>query len=166
MNRITYLVTIAISFMILFSCGGEKKSESSAELAPPGKVEAPVVPEKAESPDENAEFLKNKGLGPVTNVEFAEIVDETLAKEGEKIYNMYCIACHKIDEDYLGPAPKGILKRRSPEWVMNIILNTEEMNQKDPIAKELIKNSNGAIMVSMGLKEEQARAILEFFRTI
>lgn len=152
--------------MILVSCGSEKKSESSTESAAPGKVEKPVAPEKAEISNENKEFLKNKGIGPIENVELAENVDETLAKEGEKIYNMYCIACHKVDEDYLGPTPKGILKRRSPEWVMNMILNTEEMNQKDPIAKELLKNANGAIMVSMGLKEEQARAILEYFRTL
>lgn len=154
--------------MFLMNCGGggnEEKAETAS--TPPGKVEdevkAPAV-EKEEDQDVPM-HMKNKGIGPVKSVELGEL-DKELVAEGEKIYNMYCIACHKVNEDYLGPAPKGILDRRSPEWVMNMILNTEEMNKKDSIAIELVKNSNGAIMVSMGLKEEQARAILEYFRTL
>jgi len=48
---------------------------------------------------------------------------------------------------------------------MNMILNPEEMIQKDPIAKQLLIDSNGAPMANQNLTEDEARSILEYFRT-
>jgi hypothetical protein len=48
---------------------------------------------------------------------------------------------------------------------MNMILNPEEMVQKDPIAKQLLVEYNGAPMANQNLTEDEARAILEYFRT-
>ena len=73
---------------------------------------------------------------------------------------------HKPTKKFIGPAPKGILERRSPEWVMNMILNPEEMIANDPIAKQLLAEANGSPMANQHLTEEQARAVLEYFRTI
>jgi len=49
---------------------------------------------------------------------------------------------------------------------MNMILNPENMIANDPIAKQLLAEANGAPMANQHLTEEQARAILEYFRTI
>ncbi len=49
---------------------------------------------------------------------------------------------------------------------MNMILNPEEMIQKDPIAKKLLMEFNGAPMANQNLTEEQARQVLEYFRTL
>ena len=89
-----------------------------------------------------------------------------MADEGKQIFESYCVACHKAEEKFIGPAPKDILKRRSPEWVMNMILNPDEMTAKDPIAKKLLEEANGVPMIGQGLTEEQARKVLEYFRTI
>ena len=59
----------------------------------------------------------------------------------------------------------GVTQRRSPEWIMNMILNPEEMVANDPIAKELLVEYNSP-MANQSLTEEEARGILEFFRTI
>ena len=93
-------------------------------------------------------------------------VNQKLAEEGKTIYANMCMACHKPDQKFIGPAPKGILERRSPEWVMNMILNPQEMIQKDPIAKKLLMEFNGAPMANQNLTEAQARAVLEYFRTL
>jgi hypothetical protein len=77
-----------------------------------------------------------------------------------------CTACHKPDKKFIGPAPKGILERRSPEWVMNMILNPEVMIKEDPLTEELLKEFNGAPMANQNLKEDEARAVLEYFRTL
>jgi cytochrome c2 len=77
-----------------------------------------------------------------------------------------CLACHRIGKKFIGPPPNGILERRTPEWVMNMILNPQEMVQKDPLAKDLLKEFNGSPMSNQGLTEDQARAILEYFRTL
>ena len=74
--------------------------------------------------------------------------------------------CHKADKKFIGPAPKGIFERRSPEWVMNMILDPEGMTKNDPIAKQLLIEYNGSPMANQGLTEEEARAILEYFRTL
>ena len=58
------------------------------------------------------------------------------------------------------------MERRAPEWVLNMILNPEGMIAQDPIAKQLLAEANGAPMANQHLTEEQARAILEYFRTI
>ena len=82
--------------------------------------------------------MKNKGIGPVTSVTLADEIDIDLAKQGEEVYVKMCSACHKPEKRFIGPAPKGIMERRSPEWIMNMILNPDEMVQKDPIAKALL----------------------------
>ena len=86
--------------------------------------------------------------------------------EGKVAYEAKCTACHKPDKQFIGPAPKGILERRTPAWVMNMILNPEVMIQKDPLAKQLLMEFNGAPMANQNLSEEDARAVLEYFRTL
>lgn len=71
-----------------------------------------------------------------------------------------------MDKKFIGPALAGVTERRSPEWIMNMILNPEEMIQKDPIAKQLMIESNMAVMANQNLTEEEARAILEYFRSL
>jgi len=48
---------------------------------------------------------------------------------------------------------------------MNMILNPEEMIQKDPIAKQLLVEANGAPMANQNITEPEARQLLEYFRT-
>ena len=67
--------------------------------------------------------LKNKGVGPIKEVVLSPEVDQELAATGKALYQEYCTICHKPNEVFIGPAPKGILERRTPEWIMNMILN-------------------------------------------
>lgn len=129
--------------------GAEKKDDESTSVS-----------------SENLIDMSNKGIGPVKNVELGESIDESMAKAGEDLFNNLCLACHKPTQKFLGPAPLGVLERRSPEWVMNMIMNPAEMIQDDPIAKQLVVESNGAIMVDMGVTEDEARELVEYFRTL
>lgn len=54
-------------------------------------------------------------------------------------------------------------KRRTPEWIMNMMLDPATMLEKDPDAKALSKDFSSP-MVSLGLQREEARAILEYLR--
>ena len=47
-----------------------------------------------------------------------------------------------------------------------MILNPEKMIQNDPLAKELLTEFNGAPMANQNLTMEEARAVLEYFRTL
>jgi hypothetical protein len=58
------------------------------------------------------------------------------------------------------------MERRTPEWIMNMILNPEEMIKNDPIAKQLLIDFNLAPMANQHLTQDEARKILEYFRTL
>ena len=150
---------IIVSVITFFtSCGGGSSEKEKASAPPPKSMveEEPAAP---------ADPLENKGVGPIKEMELGEI-DMAMVEEGKQIYETMCTACHKPDQKYIGPAPKGVLSRRSPEWIMNMILNPEVMVVEDPIAKQLLADFNGAPMANQNLTEEQARKVLEYFRTL
>lgn len=104
----------------------------------------------------------NKGIGPVTSVALGPI-DPQRAAAGNEIFQTKCSACHKFDEKYVGPALRGVTQRRAPEWILNMILNPQEMTQKDPVARELLA-THFIQMAFQNVTEGEARDILEYFR--
>ena len=110
--------------------------------------------------------LSNKGIGPITSMSFDENIDQEMADEGAAAFKQKCTACHKPKAKLIGPGMNGIYERRSPEWVMNILLNPTEMLKKDPIAIALLKEYNNIQMLNQNLSEEEARAIAEYLRTL
>jgi mono/diheme cytochrome c family protein len=107
---------------------------------------------------------KGIGIGPVKKLKLGA-VDEKLANDGKKIFSDKCSACHSLDVEVEGPALRSITKKLRPEYIMNYLLNTTEMQKKDAQLKELIKKYNGEAMPDLELKEPQARALLEYFRS-
>ena len=100
------------------------------------------------------------GVGPIQSKIELGALDNALAQKNEK-----CAACHKIKERYVGPAIKGVTKRRAPEWIMNMILAPMKMTQEDPIAKKLLAEYLTQ-MPNQNVSQEDARALLEYFRKI
>jgi mono/diheme cytochrome c family protein len=106
--------------------------------------------------------LTNKGIGPVTELKL-DSVNSLLATQGKIIFEQKCVACHRFDMRLNGPPLNNVTKRRSPEWIMNMILNPAEMIQKDAIAKDVFSQLN-IPMVFQDVTQEQTRAILEYLR--
>ena len=120
---------------------------------------------ESENSTEPSDPMTNKGIGPVTSLALGTI-DNAMAEEGKNIYNSKCTACHNPTQKLIGPPQKGVLERRTPEWTMNMILNPQEMLDKDPIAKQLLKDYNNVPMTPQGLTESDARKVLEYLRTL
>jgi cytochrome c len=155
--KISNLIIPVLSLSLLFSCGGNS-NESSAD--------GPKTPPKSMIADE-VDPKDNIGVGPITEaITLPETIDDALVAEGKEVYEAMCTACHKPDKKFVGPPPAGIMDRRNPTWVMNMILDPEKMTKEDPIAKKLLIEYNGAPMANQGLTQDQARAILEYFRTL
>jgi mono/diheme cytochrome c family protein len=156
--------------MALFiSCGGKEEKKDHGFSLDRQKTSTTQTQESPPSNAVNASeriALDNKGVGPVKSVTLAPEPDQTLAAQGKEIYDQMCLACHRVGKRFIGPAPNGVLERRSPEWVMNMILNPEVMVKEDPLAKDLLIEFNGSPMANQGLNEDQARAVLEYFRTL
>jgi mono/diheme cytochrome c family protein len=151
------LVAAIVMSFGLFACGGGDNA-STDSTSPKAKPESMIKKE--------VDPMQDKGIGPVTSVTLAPEINQEMAARGEEIYQKMCTACHKPTERFIGPAPKGILQRRTPEWVMNMILNPDQMVKEDPIAKKLLMEYNGSPMANQNLTEEQARDVLEYFRTL
>jgi len=143
---------VALVVALVYSCGSDGKKEE--------KTSKPVVEEKKAV---EADPMDDKGIGPITSITLAEI-DEAMAAEGKELFKLKCSACHKITKRFVGPALAGVTERRSPEWIMNMILNPEVMVAENPIAKQLLAEYL-APMANQGLVEREARLILEYFRT-
>jgi cytochrome c2 len=108
------------------------------------------------------ESLKDKGIGPTTDLKL-EALDPKLATQGKSLFETKCSACHKVDSRYVGPNLADVTKRRSPEWIMNMIMNPAEMTQKNTIAQDLL----GEYLVQMpfqNVTKDETRAILEYLR--
>lgn len=110
----------------------------------------------------NIAQTSSKGIGSISSVIVGPI-DPTMVKEGEALYNTKCIVCHKMNENMVGPALAGVTKIRTPEWIMNMILNPEEMTKKDETAQSLLKKYVTQ-MTFQNLTEKEVRSMLEFFR--
>lgn len=169
--KATLKILTVLTVSLFMSCGdGEKKENSSTDKSAPIERAAPAEKAKTSNADATPASkridLTSKGIGPVKSLNLPAEIDQEMAARGEALYKMNCTACHKAEKKFIGPAPKGVLERRTPEWVMNMILNPDEMTQKDPLAKDLLAEFNGSPMANQHLTETQAREILEFFRTL
>lgn len=151
MTSRTVLTGICTIALALAGCGGG--GESGNESASSGGADTGGL---------SAEQLEH-GIGPISAFELGEL-DPEMAAKGQEVFEIKCSACHKVGERYIGPDMAGILDRRSPAYVMNMILNPEEMLQKHPEAKAMLAEYMTP-MANQNLTEEEARAILEWLRT-
>lgn len=148
-TRHLHRIVILAAAAALTACGGDRRADGDQAAS-----QAQAGP--------SAEELE-KGIGPVREVVLGP-VDPALAAQGQATFDMKCTSCHKLGERYVGPPLGSVLERRTPEFVMNMMLNPNEMTQKHPVIRELV----GEYMLAMpfqDLTEPEARAILEYLRT-
>ncbi len=117
---------------------------------------------KKEEQSTTPSSASNKGIGPIQSISLGPI-DPQKAAQGKQVFDSKCSACHKFEERYVGPPLKGVTQRRTPEWILNMILNPQEMTQKDPAAKELLATYLTQ-MTFQNVSEEEAKQILEYLR--
>ncbi len=161
------LKTLSLLFfaLLVINCGGNDEKKSKKEKVKIGSYQKKNKEVKKETKKDQTIDLSNKGVGPIKSITLGDI-DDAMVKEGDALFKAKCTACHKVGKRFIGPDVTGVTKRRSPEWIMNMILNPDEMVKQDPIAKQLLVDFNGSPMANQSLKEEEARKILEYFRTL
>jgi len=160
MKKIVIIISLGT---LLLSCGENSEKKKGFEYNRTQKTEK----KDNQSIDSSVSVdLSNKGIGPITSLTLEKRIDNKMAETGATLFKQKCTACHLADKKLIGPPMVGILERRSPEWIMNIMLNPTEMLEKDPIAKELLKAYNNVIMLNQNLSKEEARSLLEYFRTL
>ncbi|CAN5425964.1 hypothetical protein BH09BAC3_BH09BAC3_06510 [soil metagenome] len=105
-----------------------------------------------------------KGIGAVKKVTLKNPLEQERIPRGLAIYEMKCSACHKLDDQRIvGPGWKDVSKRKAPEWIMNMITNTDVMLEKDPEAQKMLELCL-VRMPNQNISIGDARDILEFMR--
>jgi cytochrome c1 len=141
------------SLLLLACAGGE---------TPPAAEAAPAAAGTAGSATLSA-FETEHGIGPVKEPLTLGAVNHEMAEAGEEVFEQKCAACHKMKEKYVGPALGEVTTRRSPAFIMNMILNPQEMIEKHPVVKQLLAE-HLTFMPNQGLTQDQARQVLEYLR--
>lgn len=154
---------LLVGGVLLYSCGGNSGSNSDSSSTAVengnGGTEGSAANIDVNAPSDS------KGVGKFTDVKVGSSIDNDMAKKGEEVFQTKCTACHQAtDQKLIGPGLKGITKIRTPEWIMNMMTNPDEMVEKDPVAKALFDEFNHTQMTNQGLSDEEAREILEYFR--
>lgn len=135
--------------------GGETKKKSNAQGQSSG----------VENTSGLSDFELENGIGPIKEKLTLGEIDLARASKGEKAFNEKCASCHKLDEKYVGPAQRDITSRRSPEYIVNMIMNPDEMSKKHPEAKKLLAEYMTQ-MPFQNVTKEEALDILEYFRSV
>jgi len=133
-----------------WSCGRGSEEEGDAE----------------ESHEEQtlSAFELEHGIGPVKEKVELGALDPALADRGKAAFQTKCSMCHKMDTTYVGPPLGEVTVRRTPAFIMNMILNPQEMVERHPVAKQLLAERM-TFMPNQQVTPEEARALLEYLRT-
>ena len=137
--------------LIAAACGGGEAAPAAAGAGTPASTLTP--------------WQLEHGIGPVTAPLAAIDNAAHEAEEGKVVFDRLCASCHKVNERYVGPALGGVVGRRTPEYVMNMILDPASMTRQHPEAKKLMATFMME-MPNQGLTPEQAREVLEYLRTL
>jgi mono/diheme cytochrome c family protein len=88
-------------------------------------------------------------------------------EEGETLFQGKCVACHTIGKGKLvGPDLQGVTVRRDHAWLTRWMLETDTMlAEGDPIALEILAESNNVPMPNSGLSASEVASILAYLET-
>lgn len=160
--KAAWIISPALAFpLLLFGCGhsGQEDQHAGTTHSASSAHQTTAVPDQPGA-------TQKSWLAPIQQVDLDEHIDDGLAGQGKKIFETKCVACHQIEDKLVGPSMKGIIKRRSPVWIMNMILDPEGMLREDPTARALLEEYNNVPMLNQNLTQEEARAVLEYLRTL
>ena len=159
MKKVLILAFIILTLII--ACKQTPKQEQ-AQTPPAVTTEEPKE-DTTETAEISGAEKSDKGIGPIKELKLAAI-DQNMVKTGDQLFQSKCALCHTLDQKKVGPALRDEMKEHSPEFIMNLLLNTMEMQQKNEHMKAEVKEFV-TVMPDPKLTQDEARAILEYLRS-
>ena len=143
---------VAVALALLAAGCGEKAGEEREEEGHEAEEE------------ELTPFQLENGIGPIKEAIELGALDPALVTKGHEVFEAKCSMCHKMDTTYVGPSLGEVTTRRTPAYIMNMIMNPQEMVEHHPVAKQLLAERM-TVMPNQQLTREDTRAVLEYLRT-
>ena len=136
-----YLVISII--LLIAACSKNDEKQAKSELSP---------------------FELENGIGPVrSKLNLPDTINKSMALLGKNVFETKCISCHFLDKGIQAPALRGVTKMRTNEYIMNKMLNPDEMMKRHPASQEMfLKYMNR--MTFQDISYADARNMLEYFR--
>ena len=154
------VLSVTAGLLLIFSCGGSGENSTAPNFSQPLNSSSTA---SKETLIDIKSMYEGKGTGRFTSVILAP-VNFAEAEKGQSVFLSKCISCHTLNSDrIIGPGMKGVTKIRTPEWILNMIVNPEEMTRKDPLAKALMKEFK-SVMPYQTISDEEAKQLLDFLR--
>lgn len=153
MKKLTGLIIVAS--LLFVGCGGGESEDNQTSSEASAQTESTGL----------SDFEQKHGIGPVTEVVTVGEIDMEKVEKGKELFKIKCSACHKIGEKYIGPQLGGVLDKRSPTYVMNMIMNPDGMVKNHPEAKKMLQEFLSP-MPNQNLEREEARAIVEYLASV
>lgn len=154
MKKIALYLLVA-AFIVACSSEGDNKDEQAGSQG--------SAKEKMAAKFGLTVFELDNGIGPIKEKLQLGPIDPAKVKAGEKTFSEKCAQCHKLDQRYTGPALKDVTKRRSPEYILNMIMNPQGMTKKHPEARKLYAQF-ATQMTFQNVTLDDAKNILDFLR--
>jgi mono/diheme cytochrome c family protein len=84
--------------------------------------------------------------------------------DGKQLFSINCAQCHRPNEDFTGPALKGVQSRwKDAQTLYAFVRNSQEVIKRDAYAKALFDHWKQTYMQPFPqLNDEQIKAILDY----
>ncbi len=86
---------------------------------------------------------------------------------GESLFKANCTSCHVVgDKKVVGPGLKNVHQRRSEEWLLKWIKNSQALIKSgDADAVKLFEDNNKTVMPVFALKDDEVKSIIAYIKT-
>jgi cytochrome c1 len=149
----------ALTMLTAAACGTAADEGTASRASAPASASATTAAAGGLTP-----FQLEHGIGPITTPVALAGIDKAMAQQGHEVFEHKCAACHKMGERYVGPALGEVTKRRSPAFILNMVLNPQGMVERHPVTRKLL-GEFFTQMPNQQLTPEEARKVLEYLRT-
>ncbi len=112
--------------------------------------------------------MKTKVFVAILGCLFFSITQSTALPtgKGENIFTTRCIACHRIDKDFAGPALAKVDKRHTMNWIINFVHSSQTVIKSgDTSAIALFTKFNGTVMPDHpDLTNDDIASVVEYIK--
>lgn len=86
--------------------------------------------------------------------------------DGAKLFKSNCTSCHSVGENkVVGPGLKNIHQKRSEDWLVKWIKNSQAMVKAgDPDAVKIFEEYNKVPMPAFGFSDEETKAVIAYIQ--
>ncbi|RDV13130.1 cytochrome C [Pontibacter diazotrophicus] len=139
---LAFLIALVVSFGA-YAQGESEQAEVSQKGVTPGATE---------------------GAAAAANTSGLPIDDQAVVTAGDALFKNNCAVCHSAGSDVIvGPGLAGINERRSHDWLIRWIKNSQALIQAgDPEAVAVYNEYNKQAMPSFNFTDEEITAILTY----